>query len=116
MVMAGPRSWMDFHVSHAPMSAATMGMIQMGENRRRFSTTIASGTSPVSRMPGSAAIPDEARIEGLRGDHGEDDHAPEEKGAGARLDLGQRSHLHQGGEDGDDVDVDHRPSPHDLGQ
>src|SRR5262249_47744033 len=119
MVMTGPRSRMARTASQPPTSTATMGTIQMscGVKRRRGAAT-ASGRSG---NPGSGLsamclyrIPDQARIEGLGGEHGQHDHRPEGDGPGAGLDAHEPSELDECGEDGRHVDVDHGPATHEL--
>ena len=60
-------------------------------------------------------IPDQSRIEGHGGEHGQDYHQGEMGGGRARFDVGQRPEFDQGDEDRHHVDVDHRPAADDFG-
>ena len=82
MVTVGPRSMNAWTASQAPMRAATMGTIQTSCSEPRFFVfATASGRSRRSGMGVSSAtafldrvldrVPDQPRIEGLCGKHGE---------------------------------------------
>jgi hypothetical protein len=61
-------------------------------------------------------IPDQPRIEAHRGAHREHHHGAEARRRRTSLDSGQPAQLHQCDEEGDDVDVEHRPAAHQFHQ
>src|SRR5260370_41325356 len=74
MVMRGPVSITCWKRSHAPTSAATIGMIQMGCSQR---TPALRGTAcgiSDSLTVAVQRIPDEPRVEAHRREHGEEHH------------------------------------------
>src|SRR5262252_4522654 len=95
IAMVGPRLSTASIASHAPTATATMGTTQTTRpQRQRPAVARASGTSscvPSGSCGGSSAtrlllggcvgplarVPDQARIEAVRGEHGEHDHGAE---------------------------------------
>src|ERR1044071_6327180 len=121
MVMVGPCSSTAFTASQPPTSTATMGMSQMSCGvKRRLGTATASGRSWASGSCGLSAtrglhgVPDQARIEALGREHGQDHHRPEGDGSRPGLDGHEPSELHEGGEESGHVDIDHRPAADEL--
>src|SRR5262245_7738885 len=121
MVMVGPSLKMRWTAIPMATTAARMGMIHTTEIRaRRLGTTVASGMSGCSRSsamaswPSASGIPDQARVEGLRGDHRQHDDGREEEHPRPGFYRHQRLELHEG--DGERVDehVQHRPAADEL--
>src|SRR5215831_18292705 len=118
MVMVGPRSSTVLKKMLPPISAARAGMIHTSCSVRGLGLrATARGTSPSSGTGGRSfmaivhRIPDEARIEALGGEHGEDHHRAEEYRAGAGQDFRERAQLDQGHGERAHEDVHHRPAP-----
>src|SRR5580700_619795 len=101
IVIAGPSLRIRWIAIPMATSAARSGMIQTMENRMRFlGTTVACGS--LSRSIGSAmadglgvsGVPDQARVEGLGGEHRQHNDRREEQNAGTRRHRHQRLQLH----------------------
>src|SRR5664279_510936 len=121
MVMVGP--WLITRWTAIPIatSAARSGMIQTIEMRRRFfrisvacgrwSRSVSSAMAYRVRMGG---VPDQARIEGLGGEHRQHHDGGEEQHAGTGGHRHQRLQLHQ--RDGERIDehIEHRPAADEL--
>src|SRR5215510_14978724 len=107
IVIVGPSSRMRWIAMPIATAAVRIGMIQTIEIRtRRFGTTLAAGRSSGSGcsaiMTLRGGIPDEARVEGLGGDHRQHHHRRKEDHPRPGLDRHQRLELHEG--DGERVD------------
>src|SRR5215831_5582825 len=122
MVMVGPSVRIRSTAIPTAITAARMGMIHTMEIRELFfETTVACATSSRSpsamiALPGRAGIPDKARVERHRRQHGQDDHGGEEDHARAGLHGHERLQLHERHGEGVDEDVEHRPAPDHLDQ
>lgn len=62
------------------------------------------------------AIPDEFGIEGVGGEHGENDHGSEGDGGASRCDRHEVPHLNEPDENGNHEDVDHGPASDEFGE
>src|SRR5258708_39064067 len=108
MVMSGPWSHTDLRPVHPATISATTGMIQTNGNERLpFSRATACGISSSSAMVDR--IPDEARIDAERREHGEDHDRAERDGAIARLDVREGPQVHERHQRRSHVDVGPRP-------
>src|SRR5262245_1981244 len=115
ITIVGPSVRMRWTAVPRATAEARTGMIPTTDTRVRWcrGTTVACGRSSrsvLSGMPALLRIPDQARIERLRGDHGQHDDRGEEYYPRARLDRHQRGELHQCHREGVDEDVQHRPA------
>src|SRR3954464_12130482 len=100
-----------------PTSAARMGMIHTAEMRVDFRRATAACGSETRSRPSDmlvaaliAGIPDQARVESLRGKHREHHHCRKERHAGARLYPHKRAKLHQRHHESVYEHVEHRPA------
>src|SRR5262249_24465365 len=111
-VMVGPRSSTILTTSHPASSAATSGTSHTARRCQR----VRPATTAWGISVGSIAtrVPDQARIEAHRGEHGQHHHRGEGERARPRLDVRQRLCLHQGREDRHHEDVEHRPATDEL--
>src|SRR5688572_10315154 len=115
IVIDGPSLLYVFQASHAATTAARAGISHTSGRPRRASTstsgTVSSGRFEIGSVTvGSSRVPDETRVEGHGGEHGEDDDAAERDRPGARRDRRDGVEAHERDENGEHEDVDHRPA------
>src|SRR5262245_54283809 len=123
MVMVGPSLMMRWIAMPMATTAAKSGIIQTMDARwRLFGTTVACGRvsrlllSAISVLLACPCIPDQAGVEGFRGDHGQHNHCREKQHPRTGLHRHQRLELHEGDGKRVDEDVQHRPAADKLHQ
>src|SRR5204862_3970670 len=121
MTTCGPISKYERSSSDAPTITARIGTIHTSDRRSGFFfVTSGSGTAAgtlagdgglasVSSVMPDLLLPDQARVETLRGEHRQDDHRSEGHEAGLGLHARQRAEAHHAANQHDDVDIEHRP-------
>src|SRR5882672_1210689 len=112
MVMVGPRSSTAFTPSQPASSAATKGTSHTAGSDQR--ARLAATASGVSAGCMALRVPDEARIETHRRQHGEHHDRGEGKRAGPGVDRRQGLRLDERDQDRGHIDVEHRPASDQL--
>src|SRR4051812_11339272 len=101
--------------SQAPMASATAGTSQTNGNvRPDFGAASAVGICSgggASLMFFFYRIPDQPGIEALRREHRQHHYGAEGDRRWPGMHARERGELHDGREQGDDIDVEHRPAP-----
>src|SRR3984885_5297598 len=116
IVMVGPSLRMRWIAMPMATTAASSGMIQMIEMRRRFArTTLASGkllrslSLAMRGLEGFGAIPDQTGVERFGGEHGEPHDGREKHHSESGRHRHQRVELHERDGEGIDKHIEHRP-------